>query len=211
VSVIPKVQALIARAAHPETPVEEARTSAVIACKLIAEHELVIQVKNGAPPQGRLWPEPPVPGAPQTSFQEWLEEILFGYRARWRPQPPPAPRPKAKRSRGPKTRRKKPDPEHFKKQVDEDFRAQRCPHGLLKTFCPECGGVPPTRTVYTGACPATARDITCSCCRQPIRPGERMCWTDTDRIVPTLTPLTHERCVTHWQRDYCNTCGRKTT
>lgn len=198
-SVIPKVQALIARAAHPETPVEEARTSAVIACKLIAEHGLVIQVKNGTIPPGRIWPQPPVPGAPQTSFQEWIEEIMFGRRTPpWRPPP-------TKKRRARKAKKTKPDP------VDEAFRTQRCPHGLLRTFCPECGGVPPTRTVYTGACPATARDITCSCCRQPIRPGERMCWTDTDRILPTLTPLTHERCVTHWQRDYCNTCGRKTT
>ena len=46
-SVLPKIQALIARAAHPETPVEEARTSAVIAAKLILEHEVVLTEKGG--------------------------------------------------------------------------------------------------------------------------------------------------------------------
>lgn len=35
-----KIQALISRAAHPETPVEEARTSAVIAVKLIVDHKI---------------------------------------------------------------------------------------------------------------------------------------------------------------------------
>jgi hypothetical protein len=33
-----RVRSLISRALHPGTPVEEARTSAVIACRLLAEH-----------------------------------------------------------------------------------------------------------------------------------------------------------------------------
>lgn len=95
-SPLDKIRALVTRAAHPETPVEEARTSAVIACKLIVQEKVELVVKNGrAPtPGGRVW-------APSSDV-DWftiVDEILrngFGPFGR-RPPPPPPRRPDARR------------------------------------------------------------------------------------------------------------------
>ncbi len=43
--VIDKVKLLIARAVHASTPKEESRTSAVLACKLIVEHDIQLGEK----------------------------------------------------------------------------------------------------------------------------------------------------------------------
>lgn len=94
-SPLDKIRALVTRAAHPETPVEEARTSAVIACKLIVQEKVELVVKNGRappPPSGRVW-------APGTGDVDWFsifDEILrhagpFDWRP---PRPRPGPRPR---------------------------------------------------------------------------------------------------------------------
>lgn len=49
--VLDKIQKLLARAAHESTPVEEARTSAVIAARLIVEHKVELRV----PGTSKLW------------------------------------------------------------------------------------------------------------------------------------------------------------
>ena len=71
-AIFSRVQALVARAAHEGTPVEEARSSAVIACKLIHEHEMLA-----------------------TKFTASADDFPFSYRT----PPTPAPAP-AKRGRG---------------------------------------------------------------------------------------------------------------
>lgn len=212
-SLLPKIQALLSRAAHPETPVEEARTSAVIAAKLIVEHQVVLTEKNGAPGRGSGRMPGPWDGDPFSYIDFIVNEILkrnqtssgrpwYGRGAAPPPPPPPAPK-KRSRAKGPKTRQKKPP------QGVPD--PGRCPHGLIKIFCAQCHGTPPTRRVYSAVAPSSARDLACTCCRQPIRPGQRMCWVGEDQIFPNLTPLTHEACVQHWQRDWCVLCGKKTT
>lgn len=209
-SVLPKIQALIARAAHPETPVEEARTSAVIAAKLILEHEVVLTEKGGQRLPIFSEQSYPRPYNPFDFLEVLFEEIRRGGprgaygRARPGGPPPPPPPPPKKKARGPRTRRKKPP-------TPPPFETEKCPHGFAKSFCSECGGVPPTRTVYTALCPSSARDIWCACCRTPIRPGQRMAWVGDDRIHPNFTPLTHDGCIQHWQRDWCVLCGKKTT
>ena len=45
-----KIRNLIARAAHPGTPVEEARTSAVIACRMIVEHGVHLDLSPNLSP-----------------------------------------------------------------------------------------------------------------------------------------------------------------
>lgn len=53
-----RVRSLIARAVHPDTPVEEARTSAMIACKLIAEHKLLDNTAEAVRDSyNKAWPE----------------------------------------------------------------------------------------------------------------------------------------------------------
>lgn len=48
-----KVQKLVARAAHPSTPLEEARSCAVIACKMIAAGHAELHAPANAPPESR--------------------------------------------------------------------------------------------------------------------------------------------------------------
>ncbi len=211
-SVLPKLQALISRAAHPATPVEEARSCAVIAARLIVEHEVVLTEKGGARPESPSH-RSPYSGSGLDFIQEIIDEIRRGTRrpgapppwyGRARPPPPPPPPPPKKKAKGPRTRRKKP-------ATPPPFDVDKCPHGYARSFCSECGGVPPTRTVYTAICPDTARELVCACCRGPIRPGQRMAWVGKDNIHLQFTALTHDTCIQHWQRDWCVLCGKKTT
>ena len=59
ITLLVRVRSLVDRAAHEATPEEEARTSAVIACKLIAKHEMLslAALESRAAPV----PEPPRP------------------------------------------------------------------------------------------------------------------------------------------------------
>lgn len=56
-----RIRHLIARAAHPNTPVEEARSCGVIACRLIVEHKLDLRAPTDL--------STPSSGA----FVDWLE------------------------------------------------------------------------------------------------------------------------------------------
>lgn len=53
--VVERVRALIARASSPHE--EEARTSAVIACRLIREHQLEVVTRSAAPSYGSVGQE----------------------------------------------------------------------------------------------------------------------------------------------------------
>jgi len=87
-----KVLRLIALSASPSE--EEARTSAVLACRLIQQHKLLVVLPNGAngtngfhspyPRSGSAWSPPPAPSP--------------------RPPPRPAPAPKRSKPRNPKPR-----------------------------------------------------------------------------------------------------------
>jgi hypothetical protein len=75
---IEKIRKLLELAAHENTPQDEARNSAVKACKLIVEHKLELVAPAGGQ---RLWT--PEDGLP---FETLWEEI-FGRRPGYRPPP----------------------------------------------------------------------------------------------------------------------------
>lgn len=64
-----KIRRLLERAAHESTPVEEARTSAVIAAKLIIEHEVELRLPGTGP-------GPVLPFSSEVSdiFREWFRK-----------------------------------------------------------------------------------------------------------------------------------------
>jgi hypothetical protein len=220
--VLAKIEALIARAAHPDTPIEEARTSAVIAAKLIREHEVVLVEKGG----GRFYPRDIANERPIVDVSDILD-MIFRNRPH-RPRPPPPPPPKKRRSRGPKTRQEKP---------------VRCPHGVfLGANCPACrsdkeearptacphGKQWPTceicwkrdffgdqefqhRRVWTATCPTLMyqQHIPCACCGGRIVGGDKMCWVGGE-AVSVNSKITHERCVAHWSASECMRCGKRT-
>lgn len=68
-SVAARVAGLLSRAVHDATPLEEARTSAILLAKLIAKHGLIVHEPNGCP---EAPPLPVVePGVPISSGR-WL-------------------------------------------------------------------------------------------------------------------------------------------
>lgn len=78
-----KIRKLLALAAHPNTPVDEARTSAVLAAKLMAEHGIDV----GAAP------ETPFLGPPAQSFLGlMIFDLITAMTARARQARPPPPR-----------------------------------------------------------------------------------------------------------------------
>jgi hypothetical protein len=85
-----KIRHLLARAAHPSTPVEEARTCAHLAAKLMAEHG--IEVGGGGAPETPVFG----PAVQQSSFvvaamfiHEVIDIVLRDRAARPPPAPPP--------------------------------------------------------------------------------------------------------------------------
>jgi hypothetical protein len=78
-TVLARVLALVERAAHDGTPEEEARTSAVIACKLIHKHDLLRLLPPAAEPKKRgSAPRPtPKPTQKETSDPD-APVILLG-------------------------------------------------------------------------------------------------------------------------------------
>ena len=193
---LPKIEALIARAVHPDTPVEEARTSAVIALKLIREHEVRLVEKDSPPIFG------PRQRSPYGPFGPGLDEIMdMIFRHDRGPSRPWAAEKQAKK-RGPRGRRRK------------------CPHGNFEGHCFSCDleqsrrerQEPLHRRIWTATLPAFTlpQVIKCACCGLRIHPGEKMCWAG-DEMLSLTSPMTHERCVTHWNWDQCRVCGRITT
>lgn len=89
--VVDKIRRLLERAAHEGTPVEEARTSAVIAAKLIVEHKVELR----APGDAGIWTPPA--GIDIGDIGDLFNEI-FGYRRRARPSPPSPPPPPVTRT-----------------------------------------------------------------------------------------------------------------
>lgn len=108
-----KIRNLVARAAHPSTPVEEARTSAVIACRMIVDNDVDLRL----------------PGAPQQAPEifKWIDflSVIFGEAARARAgTPASAPARAAARERSWAT----PDPGPFMawtRQQRENFKRQQ--------------------------------------------------------------------------------------
>lgn len=216
-SVLPKIQALIERAAHPDTPVEEARTSAVIAAKLIKEHEVRLVEKNRGYPSDGVDTSNPLDVMIDMIFRNrpggrpWAAET----EARRRAAKEAAERAAAraadvakqrtkKKTRGPKTRRTK---QHW----------TMCPHGKRWPTCETCWptdffGNVERRRVWTATCPSYTYPtaINCACCGTKIEPGERMLWVGGESVTFT-SPITHERCSMHWASDWCTKCGKRTT
>ena len=62
-SPLDKLLHLIRRATHPETPKEEARTCAMLACRFIVEHKVSLQLKDAV--QEDL----------ETLFSEWFDDF----------------------------------------------------------------------------------------------------------------------------------------
>lgn len=220
-----KIEALIARAAHPDTPVEEARTSAVIAAKLIREHEVVLVEKNGARGSGRLWPGSP--GGDSIVDISDIIDMIFRNQERRRPRPPPPPPPKKRRTRGPKgqpARCKHGEPLWKEcpacRSDREEKRPSKCDHGKVWPTCDICwpgdffGGKHQEfrhRKVWTAICPRLLyqQHIPCACCGGPIVGGDKMCWVGGE-AVSVNSKITHERCVAHWSASECMRCGKRT-
>jgi hypothetical protein len=79
VSTVDKVKALISRATNETTPTEEARTSAMIACKLIARDDLLAAA--------------PAPRASRPKRDPYEDFYRGPNRGAWPPPPPPRPKP----------------------------------------------------------------------------------------------------------------------
>ena len=200
-SVLPKIEALIARAVHPDTPVEEARTSAVIALRLIREHEIKLVEKGTAP---RFIPSGHSPYGPFGPAVEDILDMIFRNDQR-RPWAAEAAQKSKTRGRPRKKRAARPG-------------FETCPHGIpIDAHCAVCDYLkknrnkPQTRRVWTATCPALTypNKLTCACCRITIYPGDKMCWAG-DETVSLISPLTHERCVAHWATSTCLHCGQRT-
>lgn len=195
---LPKIEALIARAVHPDTPVEEARTSAVIALRLIREHEIKLVEKGTAP---RFIPSGHSPYGPFGPAVEDILDMIFKNDTR---------RPWAAEEAARKGKTRRP---RKKRAARPGF--ETCPHGVpINTPCPACRRQAETyqkRRVWTATCPALTypNKLTCACCRQTIFPGDKMCWAG-DETVSLASPLTHERCVAHWTASTCLHCGQRT-
>lgn len=114
-----KLRALLERAAHAETPVEEARTSAVIAAKMIVQNKVELRLPtNGATDANGL-----------DFLRNEIDEIFDKW---WRPD---SPRKQSRRKR--KTGRGKNPPRHERRIV----YAARCPNWLdFRDYKCECCG-----------------------------------------------------------------------
>ncbi len=195
---LPKIEALIARAVHPDTPVEEARTSAVIALRLIREHEIKLVEKGAAP---RFIPSGHSPYGPFGPAVEDILDMIF----RNNPQRPWAAEEAVKKGKARRPRKKSAARPGF----------ETCPHGVpINTPCPACRRQAETyqkRRIWTATCPALTypNKLTCACCRNTIYPGDEMCWAGNETVSLTL-PLTHARCIAHWTTSTCLHCGQRT-
>lgn len=84
-SIRERVDALLARALHENTPPEEARTSAMIACRIIADHRLLDpqpEAKRSPwtksePPKASGWTRPPSnpPPSPKSEWKRFVSKF----------------------------------------------------------------------------------------------------------------------------------------
>lgn len=216
-----KIRRLLERAAHASTPVEEARTSAVIAARLIIEHEVELYLPGQTPRRGR--------GLGDIFEASDLDEVMSDFfRNMWPDGRPGRPAPK--------------------RQVRQTFTAL-CP-GELHLSCTCCGAQvrPGSRLHYASdplidgdtvarvthdGCAAHWMQKRCSSCgknttkrlREKITnqrrdpPGTTMSTTsgfcyccgqtyDVDeKIVSRGFVCVHVKCYPHFNRSPCPKCG----
>ena len=178
-----KVRALLERAAHPSTPEEEARTSALIAAKLMKSSGLVVQTPAAPAPPPRAddvppWQRPghrgrrrdPNAAPPEPSRPPW---------PRAEPQPSRPPWPRAEREPSPRSKRA-PEPEPTRSAEDDLqwawFRKQR-----WQAKAPEAAYLILV-SAYRGRCKG---------CRLFYEAGDEIAWRRGHGA-------THVRCKSYW-------------
>lgn len=210
-TVLSKVRALLERAAHPETPVEEARTSAVLAAKIIVEKRLEIREIEGfdADRIGKV------------DVRDVVDEWFSGVRR--------------KKGRPKKRKKKESDPEHVLIHVGsclpffsrwfrcaccgQEIRTgqlmawverpdiqlytpvthQVCSEHWLRPWCRACGRARGERAHENGlAMPASSNGY-CFCCGQGFSVG--------DPVLQLGYTVVHERCAGHFRQSPCSACG----
>lgn len=104
-----KLEGLISRAVHEGTPIEEAKTCALIAIKLMVANKMQITLPSGAPGLGSSPPAEPFPRPNLDPFASFLWMFLDLARQE-----------ATRRRQQPKTRVV--DPNRVQEEVDEAFR-----------------------------------------------------------------------------------------